>query len=452
MDTQATSQDPECGLILEALQMHLETIRTRLVSLTEHFQSQVDIPTLEICPLQLLTPSVSLVTNTSASKRETESHFSSATTHLSKRSRAGGRSSSVSTLTDASSSSTHTKCKPLSAQLSDWKPLHNYYKYAHLEVLQEHVQEQLHRQKEMDNKWKLKCRNRAARERRARLALKPRALKSEFKNDTLFLQKLQTSIFYKIVEAEYKMKKKGLLRSRVDHELFWNTMLSQDKFKRPSPPHPVSSTIEEEPDDLTNTWAITGMHETNIPADSSHVRSTDKFLAEIKLAVDANKPPKMHSLSDLITSTPSLLSEISEESKAAIVEVRRARDKIHRMTAHSKRNEYTAQLFMEKSDFIDFSFVFSEFCSQLDTQLDNILIKDLPKQLPRILPIRKHMRLPPISHPQEMERCVNSSAPDKSPSVSEPIPLSMSEVVSCGSVVVRSTKTSLWRNTMVSID
>ena len=356
----------------------------------------------------------------------------------------------------SSSSSAHPECKPLSDQLSDWKPLHNYYKHVHLQVLQEHVQEQLKKQREMDNRWRAKCRGRDAREKRARLALKPRAPKSELKNDTLFLQKLHTSIFYKIVEVEYKMKKRGLLRSKLDHELFWDTMLSQGNTKRRSPPLPVSSVIEEEPGDLTNTWAITGMHETRIPAHRSqpHLKSADEVMAELRQAAEANKLPKMHSLSDAILSAPPLFSESSEASKAALVEVRAARDLMQRMTEHSRRNEFTAQLFMERPDFVDFSSVFSDFCSQVDNQLDSLPQK-IPAHKPHTTPVKKRVSLPPISHPHEQKRDVKPSSPSPEtppiPAVTERIPLCMSEVVSCGSVVVRSTKTSLWRNPLVSL-
>ena len=340
-----------------------------------------------------------------------------------------------------SSSSAHPKCKPLSDQLSDWKPLHNYYKHVHLQVLQEHVEQQLQKQRDMDNRWKAKCKRRDAKERRTRLALKPRAPKSELKNDTLFLQKLHTSIFYKIVEVEHKMKKRGLLRSKLDHELFWDTMLSQGSTTRRSPLLPVSSVIEEEPGDLTNTWAITGMHESRIPAHRSQpcVKSVDEVLAELRQAAEANKSPKMHSLSDIILSTPPLFSESSEASKAALAGVRASRDLIQRMTEHSRRNKSTAQLFMERPAFVDFSSVFSDFCSRVDNQLDSLPLKT-PAQKPHTTPVKERVSLPPISHPHEQKRSVKPSLPSPEtppiPAVTEHIPLCMSEVVSCGSVVV----------------
>ena len=252
------------------------------------------------------------------------------------------------------------------------------------------------------------------------------------------------------------MKKRGLLRSKLDHELFWDTMLSQGSTKRRSPPLPVSSVIEEEPEDLTNTWAITGMHQTRIPAHRSqpHIKSADEVLVELRQAAEANKPPKMHSLSDVILSTQPLFSESSEASKAALVEVRAARDLMQRMTEHSRRNESTAQLFMERPDFVDFSSVFSEFCSRVDNQLDSLPLKT-PTQKPHTTPVKKRVSLPPISHPHEQRRYVKPYPPSPKtppiPAVTEHIPLCMSEVVSCGSVVVRTTKTTLWRNPLVSL-
>ena len=66
--------------MLDALQMHLETIRSRLVSLTEHFQSQTDIPTLHPSPPPHTRPLAPPTTNepsqilTSTSAKETLSH------------------------------------------------------------------------------------------------------------------------------------------------------------------------------------------------------------------------------------------------------------------------------------------------------------------------------------------------------------------------------------------
>ena len=68
MDAQNPA-DPECEVLLEALQMHLETIRCRLVSLTEHFKSQVDIPVLDTPPREP-TPTVSPAASSNVPERD----------------------------------------------------------------------------------------------------------------------------------------------------------------------------------------------------------------------------------------------------------------------------------------------------------------------------------------------------------------------------------------------
>ena len=319
------------------------------------------------------------------------------------------------------------------------------------------MREQLQRQRERDRQWEAKCRGREARERRARLALKPRANRSELRDNTAFLEKLHTSIFYKIVEVEQKMKRQGLLRRKLDHELFWSTMLSRNGRKQVSPPLSATSVIEEEPEELTNTWAITGMQEATPAAQKSHTQSPEEILEELKRAVEANKPPKLHCLSQLVEAAPpSAAPELTEVSNSALVDVRAARDKMQRMAEHSKRNESTAQQFMEKSGFVDFSSVFSQFCSQLEqlpleTETDQ---KNVKHRTPR----NRRVSLPPISRPRPHEHR-RPTAPQVSPAgataekkTPELIPLSLSDVVSCGTVLVRPSKTTMWRNTLVSSD
>ena len=99
--------DPECGVLLEALQMHLETIRSRLVSLTEHFQSRVDIPILDTptpTPTPTLSPSVNQIVSERYSPPELESLPSCPPPSQLRRNSSSSRergssSSSVSTLT-----------------------------------------------------------------------------------------------------------------------------------------------------------------------------------------------------------------------------------------------------------------------------------------------------------------------------------------------------------------
>ena len=359
-------------------------------------------------------------------------------------------------------SSSLPKRKPLSAQLAGWQPLLACYRHVQLEALQEHVQQQQRRQRQKDSQWEARRRSREARERRARLALKPRAHRSELRNDTAFLQKLHTSVFYKIVEVEQKMKRQGLLRRKMDHELFWRTMLSRDRAGV-SPPLPVSA-VEEEYEELTNTWAVTGMQE-SLPANhepQTHTQSPEEILRELRRAVETNKPPRLHCLSQSAEAAPpSPKPEAREVSKSALSDVIAARDRMQRMSEHSKRNESTAQLFMERSGFVDFSSVFSKFCSQLEElPLETEADQSNVKPITRITPIKRGVSLPPISRSPHRRTTAPQASPvlapaeDRAPCPAPPerIPLSLSEVASCGTVLIRASKTSLWRNTLVSID
>ena len=362
-------------------------------------------------------------------------------------------------------SSSHPKCKPLSAQLAGWQPLLACYRHVQLESLQQHVQQQLQRQRQRDSRWEAKCRTREARERRGRLALKPRASRSQLKSDTAFLQNLHTSIFYKIVEVEQKMKRQGLLRRKVDHELFWSTMLSRDRTDPIPPPPPISYAIEEEPEELTNTWAVTGMHDPLSAAAAppqTHAQATEQTLQDLRRAVEANKPPKLNCLSQLpqAAPAPACAAEVREVSKSSLLYVRAARDNMHRMSEHAKRNESTAQEFMEKSGFVDFSSVFSEFCSQLEqlpleTESDQKNVKPITKRkvsLPPISQTRPHGHRRPSAPRVSPVPAAERTSPLSAPPAPERIPLSLSEVASCCTVVVRASKTTLWRNTLVSID
>ena len=96
-----TRADPDCEVLLEALHMHLETIRSRLVSLAEHFQSQADIPILDPPPKQPTpTPTVSPAAAPNLSERDTQSEMSQASCapRLSRRTSTRERSSSSNTL------------------------------------------------------------------------------------------------------------------------------------------------------------------------------------------------------------------------------------------------------------------------------------------------------------------------------------------------------------------
>ena len=281
------------------------------------------------------------------------------------------------------------------------------------------------------------------------------------------------------------MRKQGLLRSKVDHETFWSTMLAGDRNKILSPPTlppfvPASvSPVREEESELTNTWAITGQQETCShlpPLDSSPPPPcwTEDILSEIERAVEANRPPKLHSLTNLLAPDSFRVEERSQVSNSAVLEVRSTRDQMHTMLAHSKRHELEAQRFMERSDFVDFSALFSNFCAQLE-QLPRTPIprakkvsptadssKSLPS-LPLPLPPPKQTPLPQATQALDdiKEESASSLSPpatvltksDPSPDTRpEAVPLCLGEVVSC-SLAVKGPmgKSTLW-NPLLSID
>ncbi|XP_065907469.1 golgin subfamily A member 6-like protein 22 isoform X2 [Dysidea avara] len=123
-----------------------------------------------------------------------------------------------------------------------------------------------------------------AKEKARLLKKKPARYRGNGETDYSFLAHLPQSLFYKIVAMENELKKSGKLNNIQEVKAFWDEMLAPPTTTvESSYKHAEDNFIEEEDEDVTNSWAVTttviaSSYKSRFPKSRKSIMEQTKFV------------------------------------------------------------------------------------------------------------------------------------------------------------------------------